>query len=386
MSDKTLFNGALIQNESMFSRMRAGFVSLMEPSTGAGAVPGDSPVHFDMIREESIFVRLADQFGFALNELQRDPAGLIKAMVSSDVTDPDQIRARQAAWAVSIAVPVLSVGAFVFGLVLYWLLVGPAPAPALADASKPDYDITEVAPDTPKPEPEKTKNPGKPGKPGQGGGGGGGKNEPLPVAKGALPKTQMNPNVPVADLTTKPLPPPPPNPMVLNNSVIAPPVERKDDLARLGDPNGKDGPPSDGPGQGGNYGKGQGGGVLGGDGRGEGNGKNWGRNGGDGGDGNGGGNGGGNNVAATKARILNSPRPSYTETARQNKTQGTVAVRALLGGDGRVKSASVVRGLPDGLNEKAIEAVYRLSFTPARNGAGQPIDSWVTVTVNFTIR
>jgi TonB family protein len=57
-----------------------------------------------------------------------------------------------------------------------------------------------------------------------------------------------------------------------------------------------------------------------------------------------------------------------------------------LGANGRVKSASVVKGLPDGLNEKAIEAAYRLSFEPARNGAGVPIDSTLTVSVNFTIR
>ena len=91
-------------------------------------------------------------------------------------------------------------------------------------------------------------------------------------------------------------------------------------------------------------------------------------------------------AAARVSAIHNRPRPNYTEQARQNKTQGNVAVKVLLGAGGRVKSASVVRGLPDGLNEKAIEAVYQLSFTPARNAAGQPVDSWVTVTVSFTIR
>ena len=87
----------------------------------------------------------------------------------------------------------------------------------------------------------------------------------------------------------------------------------------------------------------------------------------------------------TKARVLNNPRPAYTEQARDNGTQGSVIVRVTLGANGRVKSASVVRGLPDGLNEKAIEAVYRLEFEPARDGEGQPLDSTVTVSVNFTI-
>lgn len=91
-------------------------------------------------------------------------------------------------------------------------------------------------------------------------------------------------------------------------------------------------------------------------------------------------------TVAAKPVIQNRPRPDYTEAARTNKTQGTVVVRVLLGAQGRVKSASVVRGLPDGLNEKAIEAVYKLEFTPAKNAAGEPIDSWVSVSVSFTIR
>jgi TonB family protein len=89
---------------------------------------------------------------------------------------------------------------------------------------------------------------------------------------------------------------------------------------------------------------------------------------------------------AQKAAIENRPRPVYTEQARQNRTEGNVVVKVLLGANGKVRQASVVRGLPDGLNEKAIEAAYQLKFTPAKNAAGEPIDSWVTVSVNFTIR
>ncbi len=91
-------------------------------------------------------------------------------------------------------------------------------------------------------------------------------------------------------------------------------------------------------------------------------------------------------TVSSKVMIQNRPRPEYTEEARTHRTQGSVVVRVLLGANGLVKSASVVRGLPDGLNEKAIEAVYKLEFTPARNVAGEPIDSWVTVNVAFTIR
>jgi hypothetical protein len=45
-----------------------------------------------------------------------------------------------------------------------------------------------------------------------------------------------------------------------------------------------------------------------------------------------------------------------------------------------------MRGLPHGLDEKAIEAVYGFDFRPARNSNGIPVDSWLTVRVRFTIR
>jgi protein TonB len=84
--------------------------------------------------------------------------------------------------------------------------------------------------------------------------------------------------------------------------------------------------------------------------------------------------------------ILNAPRPSYTEAARQARTEGVVKVRVLLGADGRARRATVQRGLPHGLDEKAIEAVGRLQFRPARDRAGRAVDSWVTISVAFSIR
>lgn len=89
---------------------------------------------------------------------------------------------------------------------------------------------------------------------------------------------------------------------------------------------------------------------------------------------------------ATRARVLKSPPPGYTEEARKNGTGGTVILRALLGADRTVKSATVVRGLPDGLNEKALEAVHKLEFTPALDASGVAIDSELTISINFAIR
>jgi TonB family protein len=91
-------------------------------------------------------------------------------------------------------------------------------------------------------------------------------------------------------------------------------------------------------------------------------------------------------TVASKPVILNRPSPSYVDQARMNATEGTMKVKVLLGRNGVVRRAGIIIGLPDGLNARALDAVSKLEFTPARNAEGEPIDSWVTVTINFKIR
>lgn len=55
----------------------------------------------------------------------------------------------------------------------------------------------------------------------------------------------------------------------------------------------------------------------------------------------------------------------YTEEARQNKIQGNVLLSAVFQADGTVSTLRVVRGLPDGLTETAIEAAKQILFLPA---------------------
>jgi TonB family protein len=81
---------------------------------------------------------------------------------------------------------------------------------------------------------------------------------------------------------------------------------------------------------------------------------------------------------------LNNPRPNYTEAARNHKVQGTVRVRALVGADGLVKRVIVISGLPDGLNEEAIRAVYQVKFRPATKG-GLPVAFWEPIDVDFDL-
>jgi len=374
MSDKNLFEGAFIKRESWLSRIRGNFAAMLEPSSGLTAAPVDGPVHFEMLREDNTFSRLSEQLSFAFGELRRDPGGFVKALVSPNETDPDHIRTRQAAWALTVVVPIMVVGAFLLGIAIYMMIFGRPLQPVEAAENQDQYSIQEInvadMPKTPKAEER------------SGGGGGGGREEVTPPMKGKLPTASIDP--PILTPTTHPTPNPPSLPVVPTIQADPRIIPPNLDPNSIGDPNGIIGPPSDGPGKGHGIGTGSQGGVGAGNGTGAGPGNGW--NTGGGNPNIGGGDADRDKVVATKASILNRPRPNYTEQARQNKTQGNVVVKVLLGAGGRVKSASVVRGLPDGLNEKAIEAAYQLQFSPARNGAGAPVDTWVTVSVNFTIR
>ena len=83
--------------------------------------------------------------------------------------------------------------------------------------------------------------------------------------------------------------------------------------------------------------------------------------------------GGGRSVepmtASLRPTILYREKAKYTEEARQNKVQGTVVLQVVFHVNGSITEIKVVRGLPDGLTEKAIEAARRIRFNPAvKNG------------------
>jgi TonB family protein len=87
----------------------------------------------------------------------------------------------------------------------------------------------------------------------------------------------------------------------------------------------------------------------------------------------------------TKPVRLSSPHPGYTEAARKNHIQGTVTLRMLVGADGAVEAVRVIRGLPDGLTERAIEAARQAKFKPATKD-GKPVPYWIILLMEFNIR
>ena len=87
----------------------------------------------------------------------------------------------------------------------------------------------------------------------------------------------------------------------------------------------------------------------------------------------------------TRPVPLNYPVPRFTEEARKNKIQGIVKARVLIGADGQVKQVKITRGLPDGLDEQAIQAAYQMRFKPAMKN-GQPTAFWQAVDIEFNLR
>lgn len=87
----------------------------------------------------------------------------------------------------------------------------------------------------------------------------------------------------------------------------------------------------------------------------------------------------------TKPVRLSGPTPRYTQAARASGIQGTVTLRVLVGEGGDVRAIRVVRGLPDGLTEQAIEAARQTKFKPATKD-GQAVAYWVVLQLEFTLR
>lgn len=76
-------------------------------------------------------------------------------------------------------------------------------------------------------------------------------------------------------------------------------------------------------------------------------------------------------------------KPEYPEMARSANVEGTVMVQALVGKDGKVKDAKVVKGIPL-LDAAALAAVKQWVFKPALSN-NKPVAVWVAVPVKFTL-
>ncbi|HEX9737565.1 MAG TPA: energy transducer TonB [Thermoanaerobaculia bacterium] len=91
-------------------------------------------------------------------------------------------------------------------------------------------------------------------------------------------------------------------------------------------------------------------------------------------------------IGKTAARIRprDDPGPRYTEEARKSRIQGMVILRTVIDEEGNVAAAEVVKGLPFGLTESALETIRTWRYQPAVKG-NRPVPVYLNVLVNFRL-
>ena len=208
-----------------------------------------------------------------------------------------------------------------------------------------------------------------------GGGGGGGARKSAPPAKA---RTRGDRSL-SSPLPARPLPTPTPRmpaaspPQVIEAPVVPVPADEEDTVGVIDEPVAPS--ESEGPGEDGVAGGGRDGGL--GDGTGDGL-----------GDGEGGGTGGGPyrpGAGIEPPTIVHEVKPLYTEAARRRGLQGEVLLEIVVRRDGSVGDVRIVRGLGEGLDARAVDAVRQWRFAPAKR-YGTPVDVLVEVAMEFRLR
>lgn len=86
-----------------------------------------------------------------------------------------------------------------------------------------------------------------------------------------------------------------------------------------------------------------------------------------------------------RAAYANNPKPSYPAISKRLNEQGTVRLRVLVGGDGRVQQIAVESSSGHGrLDAAAMAAVRDWKFAPHRRGDAA-VASWVIVPFNWKL-
>ncbi|CAL1241177.1 energy transducer TonB [Candidatus Methylocalor cossyra] len=89
--------------------------------------------------------------------------------------------------------------------------------------------------------------------------------------------------------------------------------------------------------------------------------------------------------ASAHAAYGHNPKPEYPAVARQRHWEGRVVLRVKVLADGRCGHVEVHQSSGhEVLDESALEAVRNWRFIPAKR-AGQPVESWVNVPINFNL-
>ena len=82
--------------------------------------------------------------------------------------------------------------------------------------------------------------------------------------------------------------------------------------------------------------------------------------------------------------IIKRVEPRYTDEAKQARVVGTVILRSVIQTNGSADILKVVKPLPFGLTESALEALQQWRFMPAvRNGKEIPVAATIEVAFNL---
>ena len=86
---------------------------------------------------------------------------------------------------------------------------------------------------------------------------------------------------------------------------------------------------------------------------------------------------------STYPKCVYCPQAPYDQRAADRHLQGTVTLMTVVGADGKAHEMFVVKALPNGLTQSAVDTVRTWKFQPALGPDGQPVDVWQTIEVTF---
>jgi TonB family protein len=89
-------------------------------------------------------------------------------------------------------------------------------------------------------------------------------------------------------------------------------------------------------------------------------------------------------VGTVPPRLVNRIEPEYSDEARIARLNGTVSLYVVIRPDGHADDIKVIRSLGLGLDQNAIDAVRKWSFSPGEKN-GSPVSVQATIQVNFRV-
>jgi TonB family protein len=84
-------------------------------------------------------------------------------------------------------------------------------------------------------------------------------------------------------------------------------------------------------------------------------------------------------------RKLREVKPIYPDVARKARIEGIVILEIIVNREGTVRDVKILRGLPMGLTEAAVDAVKQWKYEPSTLN-GRPVEVLITVTARFSLQ